>query len=89
MSNSFWASGALALALLDELAVHATQAKYVHSYSYQSGDVLIWDNASMLHSATLTDPDDPRTLWRITIKEPSTKLDALEVLAPTFASQTM
>ena len=82
-------SGDEALALLDELAAHATQPKYVHSYSYQSGDVLIWDNASLLHSATLTDPDDPRTLWRITIKEPSTKLDALEVLAPTFASQTM
>ena len=78
-----------ALALLDDLAAHATQPKYVHSYAYEPGDVLIWDNASLLHSATLTDPGDPRTLWRITIKEPSTKLDALEVLAPTFASHTM
>ncbi|MEO8740953.1 MAG: TauD/TfdA family dioxygenase [Casimicrobiaceae bacterium] len=78
-----------ALALLDELAAHATQPKYVHSYPYQRGDVVIWDNASLLHSATLTDPDDPRTLWRITIKEPSTMLDALEVLAPTFASLAM
>ena len=78
-----------ALALLDELAAHATQAKYVHSYPYAVGDIVIWDNASLLHSATLTDPDDPRTLWRITIKEPSTKLDALEVLAPKFASHTM
>ena len=78
-----------ALALLDELAAHATQPKYVHSYPYAVGDIVIWDNASLLHSATLTDPDDPRTLWRITIKEPSTKLDALEVLAPTFASHAM
>jgi hypothetical protein len=23
-----------------------------------------------LHSATLTNPNDPRTLWRITVKEP-------------------
>ena len=38
------------------------------SFSYGVGDVVIWDNASLLHSATLTDPDDPRTLWRITIK---------------------
>jgi alpha-ketoglutarate-dependent taurine dioxygenase len=30
---------------------------------------VVWDNASLLHSATLTDPADPRTLWRITIKE--------------------
>jgi taurine dioxygenase len=78
-----------AVALLDELAAHATQPKYVISYPYRVGDVVIWDNASLLHSATLTDPDDPRTLWRITIKEPSTKLDALEVLAPTFAARTM
>lgn len=78
-----------AVALLDELATHATQAKYVLSYAYRVGDVVIWDNASLLHSATLTDPDDPRTLWRITIKEPSTRLDAIKVLAPTFASHTM
>jgi taurine dioxygenase len=78
-----------AVALLDELAAHATQPKYVISYPYRVGDVVIWDNASLLHSATLTDPDDPRTLWRITIKEPSTRLDALEVLAPTFAARTM
>jgi taurine dioxygenase len=77
------------LSLLDELAAHATQEKYVHSLRYRVGDVVIWDNASLLHSATLTDPDDPRTLWRITIKEPSTRLDALDVLAPTFASGAM
>ena len=77
-----------AVALLDELAAHATQPKYVISYPYRVGDIVIWDNASLLHSATLTDPDDPRTLWRITIKESSTRLDALEVLAPTFAART-
>ena len=77
-----------AVALLDELAAHATQPKYVISYPYRVGDIVIWDNASLLHSATLTDPDDPRTLWRIMIKEPSTRLDALEVLAPTFAART-
>ena len=75
-----------AVALLDELAAHATQPKFVYSLSYRVGDVVIWDNASLLHSATLTDPDDPRTLWRITIKEASAKLDALDVLAPTFVS---
>ena len=78
-----------AVALLDELAAHATQPKYRLSYAYRVGDIVIWDNASLLHSATLTDPDDPRTLWRITIKEPSSKLDALDVLAPTFVSGAM
>ena len=75
-----------AVSLLDELATHATQPKYVYSLSYRVGDVVIWDNASLLHSATLTDPDDPRTLWRITVKEPSPALNALDVLAPTFVT---
>jgi taurine dioxygenase len=58
-----------AIDLLDELKRHATQQKYRLSLKYGVGDMVIWDNASLLHSATLTDPDDPRTLWRITIKE--------------------
>ena len=58
-----------AVALLDELKRHATQPKYQLRLSYGVGDVAIWDNASLLHSATLTDPADPRTLWRITVKE--------------------
>ena len=55
--------------LLDELTAHATQEKYQLRLKYGVGDVVIWDNASLLHSATLTDPGDPRTLWRITVKE--------------------
>jgi taurine dioxygenase len=78
-----------AVALLDELAAHATQSKYIYSLSYRVGDVVIWDNASLLHSATLTDPDDSRTLWRITVKEPATGFAALDVLAPTFATGAM
>jgi taurine dioxygenase len=58
-----------AIDLLDELKAHATQQKYQCRLSYGVGDVVIWDNASLLHSATLTDPNDPRTLWRITVKE--------------------
>ena len=58
-----------AIDLLDELKAHATQSKYQYRLKYGVGDVVIWDNASLLHSATLTDPEDPRTLWRITVKE--------------------
>jgi len=58
-----------AISLLDELKAHSTQAKYQYRLKYGVGDVVMWDNASLLHSATLTDPDDPRTLWRITVKE--------------------
>jgi len=55
--------------LLDELRDHATQEKYQVRLKYGVGDIVVWDNASLLHSATLIDPDDPRTLWRITLKE--------------------
>jgi len=58
-----------AVSLLDELKRHATQEKYQLRLKYGVGDVVVWDNASLLHSATLTAPADPRTLWRITIKE--------------------
>jgi len=75
--------------LLDELAAHATQAKYQLSFHYGVGDVVVWDNAALLHSATLTDPDDARTLWRITVLESSADAAAPAVLAPSFAGARM
>ena len=77
-----------ALDLLDELAAHSTQPKYRLSVRYGVGDVVVWDNASLLHSATLIDPDDARTLWRITVLETSQEAAAPDVLAPTFARAT-
>jgi len=56
-------------ALLDELKVHATQPRYCHKYNYRVGDVIVWDNAQLLHKAPLPDPSEARTLWRITVKE--------------------
>src|SRR6185436_1347171 len=44
------------LSLLRELAAHSTQPKYQYRVKYGVGDVVVWDNASVLHSATLTDP---------------------------------
>ena len=76
-----------ALDLLDELAAHSTQPKYQLSVKYRGGDVVVWDNASLLHSATLIDPDDARTLWRITVLEPAPEGMALDVIAPTYATR--
>ena len=58
-------------ALLDELKAHSTQEKYRYTYDYRIGDVIVWDNAQLLHAAPLADPDDPRTLWRVTVTERS------------------
>ncbi len=61
-----------ALALLGTLKDHATQAKYCHAHDYHAGDVIVWDNAQLLHKAPLVDMTRPRTLWRITVKERAT-----------------
>lgn len=60
---------AQAVALLDELKAHATANRYRYTYHYTVGDVVVWDNAQLLHAAPLTDLTDARTLWRITVKE--------------------
>ena len=72
--------------LLDELARHSTQPKYQYRLAYGVGDVVVWDNASLLHSATLTDPGDARTLWRITMLESAPSAIAPQLLAPSFAA---
>ena len=54
--------------LLDELKAHATQDKFCHTYDYANGDVIVWDNALLLHKAPLIDLSRPRELWRVTVK---------------------
>ena len=76
-----------AVALLDELAAHSTQPRFQYSLRYGVGDVVVWDNASLLRAATLTDPGDPRTLWRVTLKERAAKSGA--VLKTSYAHAGM
>jgi taurine dioxygenase len=73
--------------LLDELATHSTQSKYQLSFKYGVGDIVVWDNAALLHSATLIDPDDARTLWRVTVLEEARAAAAPEVLAASYATR--
>ena len=75
--------------LLDELATHATQPRYQLRVKYGVGDVVVWDNAALLHSATLIDPDDARTLWRITMLEVVQDAVAPAILATTYATPAM
>ena len=60
---------AAGLALLRELAAHSTNERYCHRHDYASGDVIVWDNAQLLHKAPLPDASEARTLWRVTVKE--------------------
>jgi len=56
------------LALLDELKVHATQDAFCLAHHYTNGDIIVWDNALLLHRAPLIDLSRPRELWRVTVK---------------------
>ena len=61
-----------AAALLNELADHALQSKYIYKHRYAVGDVVGWDTSSTMHAATpigpATGPRDTRYLHRISVK---------------------
>jgi taurine dioxygenase len=56
------------VALLKALCARATRPERVYRYRWRRGDVVAWDNASVLHAATYTDPQQPRTLYRLTVR---------------------
>ena len=58
-----------ALALIAELMAHATQQKYEYRHHWQYGDMVIWDNRSVMHQANADyDMQETRRLYRIMIK---------------------
>ena len=61
-----------ALSLLDRLTEHASEARFVYAHSYRVGDIVLWDNFSLMHKATLIDrasgPGTRRYLHRISTK---------------------
>ena len=52
-------------ALLDELTGHATQSRFLLSHRWRRGDVMVWDNRSLLHRGR---PFDPTTRARTLIR---------------------
>lgn len=62
-----------ARALLDRLAAHAAQDRFVHAHRYRVGDIVLWDNFSLMHKAALIDraegPGTRRYLHRISVKD--------------------
>ena len=55
-------------ALLDALIAHATQPAFVHVHAWQPDDIVVWDNRSTMHKASLHEGDHPRRLMRILIE---------------------
>jgi taurine dioxygenase len=57
-----------ALALIEALMAHATQKKYEYRHQWRYGDVVIWDNRSVMHQANGDyDMNENRYLYRIMI----------------------
>ncbi len=58
----------VAVPLLRRLCDEATAPDRVLRYRWRQGDVVAWDNAAVIHSATFTPPDLPRVMHRLTIE---------------------
>jgi len=54
-------------ALLDELMVHATQEKFIYRNTWESGDVVMWDNRCTMHRATEYDAAGERRIIHRTV----------------------
>ena len=61
-------------ALMAEIFSHCLQDKYRMDYKWRAGDVVVWDNAAVMHSATTKDldPTKYRTIWRTIISGDAT-----------------
>jgi taurine dioxygenase len=88
-------SEAEALALVAELVAHATQKKYEYRHQWRYGDMVIWDNRSVMHQANGDyDMNEVRHLHRIMVKgEPVIPADRASAregmkLVKSFVSQT-
>ena len=58
-----------AFKLIDELYEHATQPKYEYRHQWRVGDMVIWDNRSVMHQANADyDPAEYRYLSRIMLQ---------------------
>ena len=56
-------------ALIDELYQHATQPCYEYRHQWRIGDMVIWDNRSVMHQANADyDPEEFRYLYRVMLK---------------------
>jgi taurine dioxygenase len=58
-----------ALALVAELMAHAIQQKYEYRHKWQQGDMVIWDNRSVIHKANPDyDMNERRYLYRLMLQ---------------------
>ena len=55
--------------LLDALMSHYTRPEFVYVHEWTQGDVLVWDNRCLVHTATWFDAEkEQRMMWRTTVR---------------------
>ena len=55
--------------LLDALMAHYTSPQFVYVHEWTQGDVLVWDNRCLIHTATWYDAEkEQRMMWRTTVR---------------------
>lgn len=56
-------------ALINELYMHATQPRYEYRHKWRVGDMVIWDNRSVMHQANADyNPEENRYLYRVMLR---------------------
>jgi taurine dioxygenase len=53
--------------LLEELYAHALQPRFIYRHRWRAGDLVIWDNPSLMHRVAEIPHEHPRILHRTTI----------------------
>jgi taurine dioxygenase len=55
--------------LLDQLMTHYTRPEFIYVHEWTQGDMLVWDNRCLVHTATWYDADkEQRMMWRTTVR---------------------
>lgn len=68
-------------ALIDELTAFVTQPQFTYSHAWREGDVLLWDQRSVLHRATPWNYNEPRKLTSICVSAtPGDGVDAMRMI---------
>ncbi len=53
---------------LERLYQHCETAVFVYSHRYSLGDLIVWDNASTLHTPGFTNPQHARRMHRLVLR---------------------
>jgi taurine dioxygenase len=55
--------------LLYEIMTHFTQPQFTYAHEWEQGDLVVWDNRSLVHAATWYDAaKEKRLMWRTTVR---------------------